>query len=69
MGYLLKEEMANIFSKKYKNSYIAELIGLSGTYVSIIMHRKQKVPKRVAYAFAKAINPEAEINDYFDLVR
>lgn len=69
MGYLLKDEMAKLFSAKYKNSYIADGIGLSGTYISLILHRKQTVPKRVAYAFTKLINSEAEIDDYFELVR
>lgn len=69
MGYLLKKEMANIFSKRYRNKYLSDELGISGTYVSLILHRKQKVPKRIAIAFTKVINPEANINDYFEIVR
>ena len=69
MGYLLKEDIAKIINEKYKNSYFANKLGLSGCYISIIVHRKQKVPKRIAYSFTKAVNPEAEINDYFYIVR
>ena len=69
MGYLLKKDMADIFSRKYKNKYLSDELGISGTYVSLILHRKQRVPKRIALAFTKIINQEANINDYFELAR
>ena len=49
MGYLLKEDVATIINKKYKNSYFAKQLELSGTYISLIVHRKQPIPKRVAF--------------------
>ena len=69
MGYLLKDGIAETFATKYKNSYIASGVGLSSTYVSLILHRKRAVPKRIAYAFTKVINSEAEIEDYFEYVK
>ena len=69
MGYLLKQNIADKIKAKYKNGYIAEKLGLSKTYVSLIFHRKRVIPKHVAYSFTKILNNEAEINDYFELVR
>jgi hypothetical protein len=69
MGYLLKEDIATIINEKYKNSYFAKQLDLSGTYISLIVHRKQTVPKRIAYAFTKLINNEANIEDYFYKVK
>ena len=67
MSYILKEELSNEFKKKYKNQYLVDVIGLSKTYVSLVLNRKRSCPKRVAYAFTKAINKEAEINDFFEV--
>ena len=69
MGYMLKKNVAEILRAKYKNGYIASIVGLSDTYVSLIFHRKRTIPKRLAYSFTKAINSEAEINDYFEIIR
>lgn len=69
MGYILKEEIADIFSKRYRNKYLSDELGISGTYVSLILHRKQKIPKRIAIAFTKVIDPEANIDDYFEMVK
>ncbi len=67
MGYLLKEEKAEEIRNKYKNSYFIEKLDLSGTYISLIIHRKKPIAKHVAYAFAKSIDTNAELEDYFEL--
>lgn len=69
MGYLLKEDVAKNIRKKYKNGYLSEIIGISPTYVSLIFHRKRIIPRRLAYAFTKAINSELEINNLFELIK
>lgn len=69
MGYLLKDDIAKIIRERYKNSYFAKNLDLSNTYISIIVHRKQVVPKRIAYGFTKLINNEANIEDYFYRVK
>ena len=68
MGYILKKDVAEMVNSKFKNSYISNQLNLSGTYVSLIVHRKRTIPKRVAYAFTKLIDTEAEIEDMFELV-
>lgn len=68
MGYLLKEDQAPMIRTKYKNGYIAEKLGLSKTYVSLILHRKRVIQKHVAYAFAKTLGTELEIDDIFERI-
>ena len=68
MGYMLKEDEAKKIKAKYRNSYIANEIGISQTYVSIILNRKRHIPKRLAYLFTKVIDSESEINDLFEYV-
>lgn len=68
MSYILKEDTSKDIIEKYKNKYIAEKVGISVPYVSLILHRHRPIPKRVAYAFVKAINIEYEIEDLFERV-
>ena len=67
MKYLLKEEVAKKVRKMYKNMYFSETVGISRSYTSLILNRRRGCPKMVAYTITKAINPEAEINDYFEV--
>lgn len=68
MGYILKEKEAEYIRSKYKSFYFQEQLGISKVYVSLILHRKRTIPKRTAYCFCKAIDSEAEIEDYFEVV-
>lgn len=68
MKYLLKQEKINEIKRKYKNSYICDTTGLSPCYVSLIMNRRRKVNKRIAYPFTKAVDSELEIEDLFERV-
>ena len=68
MSYILKEEVAKDILKKYKNSYIADTLGLTVPYISVILHRKRPIQKHVAYSLTKIINNNAEIDDFFERV-
>ena len=68
MGYILKPETAELIGSKYRNGYIAEQLGLSKTYISLIIHRHRAIPKHVAYSFTKVINSEYEIEDLFERI-
>lgn len=68
MGYLLKEDKAIEIREKYKNSYISNQLGLSGAYVSLILHRKRPITKHIAYSFTKIINMDLEIEDLFERI-
>lgn len=68
MNYSLKEEVSKEFRKKYKNQYIVDNIGMSKTYISLILNRKRNCPKRVAFAITKLIDSKAEITDFFEEV-
>lgn len=68
MSYSLKEEVSKEFRKKYKNQYIVDNIGMSKTYISLILNRKRNCPKQVAFAITKLIDSEAEVTDFFEEV-
>lgn len=69
MGYILKKQKAEVIRSKYKNSYFVNNLDLSNTYISLIVNRKQHIPKRVAIAFTNIIDKNASINDIFDEVK
>ena len=66
--YILKEDSCKEIREKYRNQYIANTIGISSCYISLIMNRKRKISKFMAYAFTKCINKEYEIEDLFERV-
>ena len=69
MRFILKEDMAQLIKKKYRNTYIIETVGLCSSYVSQILNRKRAVPKNVAYTITKAIDSDLEIENLFDRVK
>lgn len=69
MRFVLKEDMAQLIKKKYRNTYIIETVGLCSSYVSQILNRKRAVPKNVAYTITKAIDSDLEIENLFDRVK
>ena len=66
--YILKEDMSKMIRSKFKNTYISNTLGLSATYVSLVLNRHKSIPKRMAYSFTKLISSEYEIEDLFDVV-
>lgn len=69
MRYMLKENSANTIKEKFKNSYFVNNMGLSESYVSLIINRRVALPKNTAYMFTKMVNSEYEISDLFDRVK
>lgn len=67
--YRIKEEQMKFIKEKYRSQYIADVSGLSKTYISLILNRKKRCPKRTAYIITKAIDEDAEILDFFDIER
>ena len=67
--YVLKEEIAEQLKRKYRGDYFAKEIGISNTYISLILNRKKTCPKRIAYCITKVINNEAEIEEYFERIK
>ena len=67
MKYYLKKEVAEKLKKKYRSTYFIEAVGISKCYTSLILNRKRHCPKRVAYCFTKAIDENAEIDDFFEV--
>lgn len=65
--YKFKNEKYKEIIEKYKINGIAEKIGITPTYLSLILNNKKDCKKTVAYCIVKAIDSNAEINDYFIL--
>lgn len=51
--------------KTVKQVAIAEIVGITEQTMSRIVNQKQGCSKMTAYCIAKAIHPEAIIEDYF----
>ena len=67
--YIMKEEEAEKIKRKYRQNYIAEEVGLSITYISLILSGKKSCPKRTAYCITKTIDENSEIEDLFVRVK
>ena len=63
--YIFREDVDNV----YNQTRLANKIGISVFTMNRIFNRKQKTSKTTAYCIAKAINPNAEIEDYFKKVK
>lgn len=66
--YKFKKEKYEEVISKYKVKGIAEKIGITPIYLSMILNNKNNCKKTVAYCITKAINSEAEINEYFEII-
>lgn len=51
---------------KGKQKETAEIIGISESYFSKILNRKEKCSKVTAYAISKFLDSDSEINDFFE---
>ena len=68
MNYLIKEDVAKKIKFMYKWKYFMDELGISKSYLSLVMTRKKAIPKRSAFAFTKLIDKDADILDYFEMV-
>ena len=63
--YMFKENVTNVFNQRA----IAREIGVTFETINRIFNRKQKCSKLIAYSICKIINPNAEIEDYFEVYK
>lgn len=68
MGYLMKEETTKLIKDKYQAKYFCKEVGITSTYMSMIMSRKYHCSKPVAYCLTKLIDNNAELEKFFDKV-
>ena len=54
--YKIKKEIG----RTLKNKYLVDGLGLSNSYVSLLLNGKKIVPFRTAYAIASYLNKEVE---------
>ena len=65
--YKFKKEKYDEFVKKFKITGVANNIGITPYYLSEIINGRRICKKTVAYCITKAIDSDAEINEYFTL--
>lgn len=60
--YLFRDDILNIYNQRA----IAREVGITPETMNRIFRRKQKCSKMVAFCICKAINKNAEIEDFFE---
>ena len=50
-------------------SELARVVGINNATLNRIFNKKQNCSKIIAYAIVKTINENAEIEDYFELIK
>ena len=68
MSYILKDGLKEELKSTYKCKYLAQQLGRTQSYISLLLNRKINCPKTVAYTFVKLINSNYEIEDLFERV-
>lgn len=67
--YVIKPGMKQTIKKHIKFKDLAEIVGVGSCYMSEIMNgRRKTISKTLAYAICKAISPNLEIHDLFDII-
>lgn len=67
--YKIKPGMKDQIRKTIRFNKLAEKVGINPCYMSEIMNgRRQSISKRLAYFICKAISPDLEIPDLFNVI-
>lgn len=67
--YKLKDGMEIYIKEHYTYKELADLIGIDRSYMSQIVNRKRlTISKTIAYAICKALRPDYEIKDIFNII-
>lgn len=56
-------------AKNYNKTQVAKIIGLNADTLRRVINGKQVCSKLVAYCITKFLNSDAEIEDYFVLIK
>lgn len=67
--YRFKIEKREEFLEGRKIGYIAEIVGIAREYMSSILCGSRHCSKLVAFCVTKSIHPDAEISDYFEILK
>lgn len=66
--YKIKKGMKDKIRKIIRFNKLAEKVGINECYMSEIVNgRRESISKSLAYMICKAISPDLEINDVFDV--
>ena len=68
MIYRLKPGMKKQIKKVMKIYELAEVVGVGSCYMSEVLNNRRRFSKTLAYSICKAISPDLEIKDLFDII-
>lgn len=69
MYYRIKPGMKEQIKKVVKFKDLAERVGIDKCYMSEVMNgRRKTISKTLAFSICKAISPDLEIPDIFDII-
>ena len=68
MQYRLKSGMKQKIKQVIKFKDLAEKVGIGDCYMSQVMNNRRTFTKTLAYSICKAISPDLEIKDLFDVI-
>lgn len=63
-----KDEKVNLLQGR-TITYVANKIGITPAFLTSVLNNRRNCSKTVAYAIVKCLCQEAEIADYFDIVK
>lgn len=67
--YVIKPGMKDQIKKRIKYKDLSNIVGINACYMSEIMNARRKtISKTLAYSICKAISPNLEIEDLFNVI-
>lgn len=66
MSYILKKDKADEIKIKHKCKTLADDLGKTQSYISLLINQKITCPKTTAIAFTKMVDENLQIEDLFD---
>ena len=63
--YRIMKERGEWIKKRFRVRYIAYAVGVSPSYLSLVLSGKRCCSKSLAYCIVKTVDKESEIRDYF----
>ena len=67
--YKIKPEMKQQIRKVIRFNKLAEKVGIGKCYMSEIMNGRTTMSKTLVFSICKAVSPELEITDLFDVIK
>lgn len=68
MKYIIREDKAELITSKYKNTYLADKIKVSPSYISLILNGKRLVSYSVANTITQVVDENLSVEELFKTI-